>query len=43
MNQSIHNSQINSLSYWMKIGKYVQNKDKIDMLHFLYNQCKLYH
>jgi hypothetical protein len=35
--------QNDNLYYWMKIGKYVRNKDKIDTLHFLYNQCKLYH
>ena len=43
-NSQMQNSQINnSLYYWMKIGNYVQKKDKIDILHFLYNQCKIYH
>jgi hypothetical protein len=31
------------LQYWMSIGKYVKNKDKIDILDFLYKQCKLHH
>lgn len=35
--------QNDNLYYWMKIGKYIQMKDKIDILHFLYNQCKIYH
>ena len=30
-------------TYWMNLGKYVKNKDKIDMLDFLYKQCKLHH
>ena len=34
--------QIN-LYYWMTIGKYVKNKDKIDTLDFLYKQCKRHH
>jgi hypothetical protein len=32
-----------TLYYWMNLGKYVENKDKIDMLDFLYKQCKLHH
>ena len=31
------------LIYWMNIGEYVKNKDKIDMLDFLYKQCKKHH
>jgi hypothetical protein len=31
------------LDYWTTIGNYVKNKDKIDMLDFLYKQCKIYH
>jgi len=31
------------LDYWITIGNYVKNKDKIDMLDFLYKQCKMYH
>ena len=32
-----------TLYYWMNLGKYVENKDKIDMIDFLYKQCKLHH
>ena len=32
-----------SIYYWMNIGKFVKNKDKIDMLDFLYKQCKMHH
>ena len=28
---------------WKSIGKYVKNKERIDILHFLYNQCKMHH
>ena len=31
------------LTYWMNIGEYIKKKDKIDMLDFLYKQCKKYH
>jgi hypothetical protein len=31
------------LDYWITIGNYVKNKDKIDMLDFLYKQCKTHH
>jgi|LauGreSuBDMM15SN_2_FD.fasta_scaffold941526_2 hypothetical protein len=31
------------LIYWMNIGEYVKKKDKIDMLDFLYKQCKMHH
>ena len=32
-----------TLYYWMNLGNYVKNKDKIDMLEFLYKQCKMHH
>jgi len=32
-----------SIHYWMIIGNYVKNKDKIDVLDFLYKQCKSHH
>lgn len=31
------------MDYWLMIGEYVKNKDKIDMLDFLYKQCKMHH
>lgn len=36
---------INSINliYWTNIGEYIKKKDKIDMLDFLYNQCKKHH
>ena len=32
-----------NLIYWMNIGQYVKMKDKIDMIDFLYKQCKKHH
>jgi len=29
--------------YWMKIGNYINKRDKLDHLDFLYKQCKLHH
>lgn len=31
------------MEYWLRIGKYVKNKDKIDLFDFLYKQCKKHH
>ena len=31
------------LLYWITIGNYIKNKDKIDMFDFLYKQCKKHH
>ena len=31
------------MEYWIKIGNYIKNKDKIDMFDFLYKQCKSHH
>ena len=31
------------IQYWMILGKYIKNKDKIDALDFLYKQCKIHH
>ena len=34
---------MDSIQYWMNIGNYIKNKDKLDMLDFLYKQCKTHH
>jgi hypothetical protein len=39
----MNSTDLIDLFYWLNIGKYVKNKDKIDMLDFLYKQCKLHH
>ena len=31
------------MEYWVRIGNYIKNKDKIDMFDFLYKQCKQHH
>ena len=33
----------NELSYWIKIGNYINKTEKLDRLDFLYKQCKLHH
>jgi hypothetical protein len=32
-----------TIQYWMNLGNYIKNKDKIDALDFLYKQCKMHH
>jgi len=34
---------MDSIQYWMNLGNYIKNKDKLDRLDFLYRQCKIHH